>query len=266
MPSKFNAIPTEIREYLAIDECSPTGLKWIKVDHCKNKVISLNDPAGSWDSTSRPSYYVVIFKGKKYKAHRVIWYLHTGSDPCNDLVDHIDRDRRNNKVTNLRLLTNSESANNRRNWGGVKYRGVSYAKDSRCFVSLIVHENKRTNLGLYSTAEDAALVWDYHAIRLGKTFKILNFPQATDAERVSALRRRVKQKGTFLDGRKLRGVSFDKTRNKYQAYVRTRNASGASVMRALGRYSTALEAALIRDAEVLRLGLADDLNFPNGMQ
>lgn len=59
-------------------------------------------------------YYRLEIGRKKYLAHRVAWLLTHGKWP-DHLVDHIDRNRRNNRLINLRAATPAE---NRRNTTG----------------------------------------------------------------------------------------------------------------------------------------------------
>lgn len=54
---KANEIPSNIGEYLAYDETSPTGLRWIKA----RQKINVGDPAGSLDNRN---YYKTQFNGK----------------------------------------------------------------------------------------------------------------------------------------------------------------------------------------------------------
>lgn len=54
-------------------------------------------------------YYrrTVSTNGKKTTAslHREVWEYHNGAIPDNLVIDHIDRDRHNNDISNLRLVT-----------------------------------------------------------------------------------------------------------------------------------------------------------------
>ena len=72
-------------------------------------------------------YVYVGVGGKSYKAHRIVWYMHYGKPP-KDLLDHIDRDPTNNRISNLRECTHAENQQNKRtyanNLSGVK--GVSW--------------------------------------------------------------------------------------------------------------------------------------------
>lgn len=54
------------------------------------------------------------FKGKYYNflVHRLAWFLHYGSWPEGEL-DHIDRNKHNNRVTNLRISSHVDNCKNR---------------------------------------------------------------------------------------------------------------------------------------------------------
>lgn len=75
-------------------------------------------------------YKVVSIQGKKYKQHRVIFFLMTGTWP--EQVDHKDRDRANNAPLNLRAADNSINGHNKAklpsNTSGTK--GVNFVKQT----------------------------------------------------------------------------------------------------------------------------------------
>ena len=54
---------------------------------------------------------------RKFLVHRVVWFLHHGDWPSN--IDHIDQDKNNNRIENLRPCTMSENK-----------RNVSYNEDA----------------------------------------------------------------------------------------------------------------------------------------
>lgn len=82
----------------------------------------------------------------------------TGEDPGNFEIDHINIDRKDNRISNLRLATRSQNAHNvgttKRNKSGIK--GVSYAKHKRKWLALIRLNGVTKNLGYYTTKDKAA--------------------------------------------------------------------------------------------------------------
>jgi len=58
--------------------------------------------------------------GRLYLAHRIIWFLHHGKDPGDRLIDHIDGNPSNNKISNLRLSDKVANGMNRLGLRGVQ--------------------------------------------------------------------------------------------------------------------------------------------------
>ena len=88
--------------------------------------------------------------------HRLAWIYMHGKHPI-DMIDHINGDKTDNRIKNLRQASNSQnqqnSTTNKRNTSGVK--GVSwYARDSKWYAYIQV-KNKTLNLGTYFKIEDA---------------------------------------------------------------------------------------------------------------
>jgi hypothetical protein len=70
-------------------------------------------------------YWRVNINGKKYQAHRLIYLMFNGHMPM--LIDHIDGDKTNNRIENLRAATRAQNQHNRK----VRHDNISSAKNVR---------------------------------------------------------------------------------------------------------------------------------------
>jgi len=110
--------------------------------------------AGGVDSST--GYRVVGLCRKLFYAHRVAWALHHGEWP-NGVIDHIDGDRLNNALSNLRVVTQFENARNasigRNNTSGAV--GVSFDKRSGKWRARVMHQYREVYSGLFASKEAA---------------------------------------------------------------------------------------------------------------
>lgn len=95
------------------------------------------------------------------------------------IVDHINRNPLDNRKANLRLATKAQNSWNRRapctNASG--YKGVSFSKASQKWAAEIKLNGRKFFVGLYATAEHAAIAADAAAVVLQKQFASPNFPE-----------------------------------------------------------------------------------------
>lgn len=97
-----------INQIVDYDETSPTFLRW-KIPRANN-AYKAGDIAGSFDSDGYGQIYII---DKLYKSHRIIFCLHSGKNlDSNLVVDHLDRNKSNNNINNLRLTSINENAKN----------------------------------------------------------------------------------------------------------------------------------------------------------
>lgn len=112
--------------------------------------------AGTVAGTVNSKGYIVVgLFGKRYQAHRLAWFIYFGNWPV-DQVDHVDGNKINNSIRNLREATNSENCRNRsiKSTNKAGYKGVSKLPSGR-FSSEISSSGNRVYLGSFDTAEHA---------------------------------------------------------------------------------------------------------------
>jgi hypothetical protein len=99
-------------DWFEYDESSVSCLRW-KVDRYAGglRLVAAGDEAGT---IGGQGYYRVQLKGKVYTVHLIIWEMCNGAVPEGYEVDHEDRNKVNNRLLNLRLVTKSVNARNRK--------------------------------------------------------------------------------------------------------------------------------------------------------
>ena len=94
--------------------------------------------------------------GKSYRVHRLVFLYHHGYMPIQ--VDHIDGNRMNNRIENLREATSSQNNQNRKSTSSSGVKGVVWHKQSKKWVASICVNRKSVHLGSFISIEEAALV------------------------------------------------------------------------------------------------------------
>lgn len=111
---------------------------------------------GNAGCINRKGYRYVYFAGRSHFAHRLAWFYVYGQWP-EGFLDHVNGDRDDNRIANLRIATNSQNmANRKRNANsttGVK--GVQYVKKSRRYMARIQADGVRLELGYFVTIDEA---------------------------------------------------------------------------------------------------------------
>jgi len=114
----------------------------------------VGDAAGSINGTG---YRRVGIDGRYYTEHALVFLMHHGYVPSE--IDHINGDRADNRIENLRAVTRSQNQYNKRpqrNASG--YRGVSWHKKSGKWCVRIGINDKVKSMGYYDDIELADLV------------------------------------------------------------------------------------------------------------
>lgn len=133
-----------LSQYEALTRYQFSGGKlYHKQKNCKN--IPIGAEVGS---RHNGGYIQTTIDGKPILLHRLVWVMAYGFIPT--VIDHIDGDRTNNRLDNLRMVTSSKNNANRKtnhaksgilglsyrpkrdNWRGViKLEGKTYERESK---------------------------------------------------------------------------------------------------------------------------------------
>lgn len=120
-------------------------------------------------------YRRIKCKGKKFLAHRIAWFLHYEEWPKQE-VDHINGDKLDNRISNLRdvsLMQNQQNTGmkktgKRKNTSG--WKGVSWNKKSQKWQAEIRYNGAHQYLGMFDDIREAAEEYIFAAIRFHGEF------------------------------------------------------------------------------------------------
>lgn len=100
-------------------------------------------------------------------AHRVIWESVNGKIPDGMVIDHINGNTTDNRILNLRLVTQSENMQNTRGARAdnntSKIKGVTFDKRRKKWIAQIFVDGKHHYLGQWDSKEEAAKAYSQGA-------------------------------------------------------------------------------------------------------
>lgn len=133
-----------------------------------------NHPKGSVAGNNQHDYIYIQYKRCRMLAHRVAWALHYGEWPAGEL-DHINFDRKDNRIANLRIASVADNQRNRavqsNSTTGIK--GVTGQK-SGTYIAKISLNKRQIHLGSFKDSDEAAHAYNKAAILLHGEFARLN--------------------------------------------------------------------------------------------
>jgi hypothetical protein len=175
--------------------------------------------------------HIFINKNTTISIHRYLMNAKKG-----DIVDHINNNPLDNRISNLRICTDSLNSHNRKiepgSYVGVSYNGYNYS-------SQITKDGDNYILGTYITKMDAAKAYDIKARELYGLNANTNFEEIYDTKDLVTSYQDYKKNTTS----KYKGVSLTKS-NTFQLHVKGKY---------FGAYKTEEEAAKLYDDKIIEL-------------
>lgn len=110
--------------------------------------------------------YVHFQRSKKietFRVHQLVAMLFMGfnGDGYRMVIDHINDIKTDNRVENLRVISQRENVSkSRRGVGSSKYVGVHLPKNSKKWRAVITHNKRKVNLGMFATEYEAHLAYE----------------------------------------------------------------------------------------------------------
>ena len=100
-------------------------------------------------------YLHINVNRRQFRHHRVVYFAHNQNwdinlEPLNNQIDHIDENKHNNHISNLRLGTNSLNKQNQK-----KVKGYYWDKSCNKYRAKIAINGKTIHLGIYEKEEQA---------------------------------------------------------------------------------------------------------------
>jgi len=138
---------------------NPERLKWI-LDNLKyenGKVmwkICINRRSKGEAGMLVSGYRRIRVKGIQLSAHRIAWFLHYGVVPLKQ-IDHINGNRSDNRIENLREVSARMNACNRPHHRQGRIPGYTWDKSRKKYMSRAWVNGKKIFLGRFDTKEEA---------------------------------------------------------------------------------------------------------------
>ncbi len=108
-------------------------------------------------AVKRSGYKYVGIMENYYLVHRLIWFIENGTEPS--LIDHINGDRLDNRIENLRESTTRKNTQNKRSNRDGRLVGASWHRATKSWQSQINTKGKVKYIGIFPT--EFAAHWAY---------------------------------------------------------------------------------------------------------
>jgi hypothetical protein len=106
-------------------------------------------------ANSNKGYCVVSYNGEGIMFHRIVWQLVFGPIPKGLQIDHINGNKVDNRIENLRLVTNRENCQNYEWHRNGRLPGCYYRTDCNKWQARAKVNGITRHIGLYHTEQEA---------------------------------------------------------------------------------------------------------------
>lgn len=108
---------------------------------------------------TKPGYWVIGLKGRLCMAHQLVWLVEMGRWPENE-IDHINTEKLDCRISNLRLATHAQNGKNTRGWKRKSLpKGVFVRCDKKAYYSCLMVDGRRIYLGSFATVNEARVAY-----------------------------------------------------------------------------------------------------------
>jgi hypothetical protein len=193
-------------------------------------------------SISSGRYAQANIMGKMTNMHRYLL-----NAPIDIMVDHINHNRLDNRIYNLRLVSDTINSHNITKRTGTSSKYIGVYKRGNKFIAEIKKDGISYNLGVFDTQEKAAETRDKKAIELYEQNANLN--DIAKSEEIIPITKKLGNRNTIKqENTSSKYIGVYKRGNKYSA-----NITKDGIKYNLGVFDTQEKAAEIRDKKAIEL-------------
>ena len=142
------------------------GVLFHKKSRSKGKA---NRPIG-WKEKN--GYWATNVDDVRYRVHRLVYQFHYGDCPL--MLDHIDGNKNNNAIENLRSATNKQNIANRKAVKTNKLGLKGVCLDGKKYKASIKIDGKSQHIGYFTNPKDAHMAYCQKAIEIYGEFAWTN--------------------------------------------------------------------------------------------